>query len=1327
MAESILEQNVILEIAESVGTDDISTTIQTGTQVVRTFISCENDGSGDIAFNSPHNRMYYSGNNVLTMGSIGNYNFWYRTVGAMSPNAQMCHFPDVTTHDGLTLEPQASGGGGNKLVRMRLGNNGVKSDFSYGPRHSRFVGGGNMGWDADNSQDHDDNIQGRNLYMEDNTGSIKKTFIWEIFDRGVEKHDIILKGNGQDPTSYIHHSSLMEQLAAGGATPLYDWYISPWVHSGEWSSRDGQFTWDSENISNNNYMSYGGSSDGGLHFVNEVDSFINYSRGLLALRSDDFYYPYPIGDVNGVMDMWEVVIDVASMNNAFIDVIQGTPTDSSIPTGFNSNSPHKIRTAGVYKYCLSALQHGNQSLALNCPSSGPGASNEIAYNPLQNQANILRAYKDDSHLPAGVIINSIKITKKKPVFATVNVPVFQTGVAYSIDKYTWHYLDVKESEGVPLSLTYSVGDLKDIGKRTTGYSKTFIIPANKHNNEILSPMMAVGAERVKIHWMRARIKCNGINVFGGLMRVEEGNTGKGGFYKCHIIQDEIGWTQAIDDDTICDLALEGPGGISPPEDKSYNTIINSWDDTADTSDFFYGLVNYGEWQAQSVNASSTHDYSHNSADFHPAVFAKAITDKIFDSKGYSIESNFFNSDTFKKLCHPWVSGEDYTQGDLFESEGSQAAHVKLISKTEAGGNYFSGGRVKAGGDDRTWYPDLVPGVGNNWTTNSATGGYTAPFTGTYHGTMKATLYISQSWASNGSYMAMDLVKNGSSVTLTNGHTLGYDNIMRDPNALPSVLAYLSASRADSGIGGGLTKMIEFSIDLQAGDRLAMRMRGINLSNAWASYQDASDMEFDVFPVVSSITPDKIVNLSKVLPCMKQIDYLKGLTEMFNLQWTANEETKTVYCEPYNDFFGSGKVLDWSKKLDYESWNDKFIIEQLAKEVEFKYKEDTSDKIVDSVYRWKENNGYDIEQSHIELNDQKFRKDKMEMGTKEFSTTIMFNAYGTVSNPLTNSLGFRWGDLTWTDPSSNWNNPLMPIMWNGDDGHINTQQRPEFNMEEPNFDMRILNYYGKTNCAKYDFVDSSANINVTDEYPHLGHTNEWLKGTGQIDEYNISWADEDDGVGNISPGLFSKYWRIAYLKMNGGSALRTCKINLNANDISGFDYRDLILLNIDGVATYWTVNSIKDYKPNKNELTTVELIEWKQAKDFGKSRTKSRISQNSEPKKIQLISQSKEKGLVLRNDTSNKSVGTGIAFGNGVVANENQTVLGNYNKTNNTDILQVGSGIDSHNRTTALTIKGNGEVEIHGGECAVEETDGIIHDLVYTDTDGNIKKLYLKKE
>ena len=106
MDESILEQNVVVEIAESVGTEDVSTRIQTGTERVKTFLGCEDAGNSDIAFNSPHNRMYYSGNNVLSQGTVQilgvNVEYWYRTIGAQSPNPQLCHWPDVTTDDGLT-------------------------------------------------------------------------------------------------------------------------------------------------------------------------------------------------------------------------------------------------------------------------------------------------------------------------------------------------------------------------------------------------------------------------------------------------------------------------------------------------------------------------------------------------------------------------------------------------------------------------------------------------------------------------------------------------------------------------------------------------------------------------------------------------------------------------------------------------------------------------------------------------------------------------------------------------------------------------------------------------------------------------------------------------------------------------------------------------------------------------------------------------------------------------------------------------------------------------------------------------------------------------
>lgn len=1311
MAESILEQNVILEIAEIAGSDDILTSVQTGTITHRDYTGCEDSGLSNISFNNPVARKtFYAGDAFLLIGAGG----YYQGIGDPLQGCQSL----VTQSNGLIHNPAQ--GTGDKLVELRLGNTSVSTvpsnqtlPFNDATRVS-YTSSSPHHWRVDNSQDKDENVQGRCLYMEDSSSSNKKTYCWEVYDKLSGVGDtLLLKGNGKDEVSDI--GVLCPPLDTG--TDILDWYISPYIHSGRWSSREPYFTWN--NRDETKVMSYNGKIGNGNY--RENPSFTN--SGILGFRSDDFD-DLILG--NSVLDCWELEINVSSIVNAKIDIFETQATNILV----SQSNPDPIIRTGLHTFCLSSLVRESAIAATGYETTNvSGSGSETQYKPFVNQVRLLKASSLDSGSPSSLRIDSIKLTKKNPGFFVYDEPIYQTGVAYSIDRYNWNHLDIKESGGIPLSLTFSVGDLKDISKRTSGYSKTFLLPSNKHNNEILTPMLAVGAERVMIHWMKARIKVNGIHVFGGLMRVEEGNTGQGGFYKCHIIQDTIGWSQALGEDTLCDLALEGPGGISPAELKSYTSVKNSWDDNPDTSDFIYGLVNYGEWQAQSVNPNpSTHDYNHNTDDFHPTVFAKALTDKIFSSKGYSIESNFFESETFKKLCHPWVSGENYTDGSLFESGGTQAAHLKLIEKTTAGGDFASGGKVPASGFNRNWYPNIILGsdLGNNWTTNSQYGGYIAPFTGTYFGQIKAKMYINQTFLSNGSYMTLDLVKNGSIVTLVNGHSQTTQTIERDPAGLPSIQAMRSVSRQDSGVNNGLTRIIEFSIDLNAGDSLSMRMRGVNLSNVFPAYMDASHMEMDVYPVPSSTSPDKIVNLSKVLPCMKQMDYLKGLTEVFNLQWTANEETKTVYCEPYNDFFGSGKVVDWSKKLDYKSWNDKFIIEELAKEIHFKYKEDTGDKFSNQIYRWRESAGYDIVQSHLELNDEKFRSLTMEMGTEQFSTTVMFNAYGKQPNPNQHANGdYAWGDLTWTDPQSNKNNPLMPAIWK-DSGHINTQQRPDFNMVNPKFDMRLLNYYGKTSCSQYEFLDSSATSHTEDEYPHLGHINEWLKGV-QPDPYNLSWDDVDDGYGNVSVGLFTKYWRVAYLKMNGGAALRTCKMNLTANDISQFDYRDLILLKIDEVATYWTVNKIKDYNPNKNELTTVELIEWKQSKDFGKSTSTAHARVAASPSQGSIVGQSHNQGLVLRNSTKNSSIGTGIAFGNGVVAKNNQTVLGNYNQPNNSDILQVGSGSNQSDRMTALTIKNSGEVEIHGGEINIEETDGIIHDLVYTDSDGNIQKLYLKKE
>tara|TARA_R110000737_G_scaffold100282_1_gene134198 strand:+ start:2668 stop:3603 length:936 start_codon:yes stop_codon:yes gene_type:complete len=307
------------------------------------------------------------------------------------------------------------------------------------------------------------------------------------------------------------------------------------------------------------------------------------------------------------------------------------------------------------------------------------------------------------------------------------------------------------------------------------------------------------------------------------------------------------------------------------------------------------------------------------------------------------------------------------------------------------------------------------------------------------------------------------------------------------------------------------------------------------------------------------------------------------------------------------------------------------------------------------------------------------------------------------------------------------NPTIPVMWSGDcsGSWLHSEDRPDRNY---NYNLRILNYYGVSNSVNsWNFIDESGVVHTHNEYPYLGT----LKTeTSYItpDASCLSWSDEVDNL-ITSNGLFSKYWANYFNKINGGSALRTCNLNLTPLDIALFDYRDLIHLEIDGVATYWTVHKIIDYKPNDSQLTKVELIEYKQGLNYSRNlpgTNQGGISQSIISTDTGLVSQSSGLGFLLNNNTNNRSRETGIAFGNSVIASDNQTVIGNYNKEDSQDILQVGSGSNNKNRTTALSVNNEGEVQIHGGEIVSEETSGLYSSLVYTDDEGNIKKIYLKK-
>ena len=1342
MAESIEPYHVVLEIAEEIGTRNVSNSVVIGQQQVEVYTGCAEpvNDQGDRGFNPTINDP-----GIRVVGYSGNYIGYYFGVGDMSLGCSQFQIQPQPT--GVEYKPQTN----HKLIVVELQSSiGVNPGFyrqepwSFGNGLYRPYNGVQFGtqgaW----------NVQGKCFYVKRTIGDVA-TMCFDVVD-AYGNDRLILKGNGGDHIDdYSSIDNLWHIENALYEHQNMEWYISPYVHSGKWNSGGGQISWDSE--AESRIMSFRGESTG---YTEMNECFRN--TGYLGLRSADFReavdtsaYNDNQPSINTGHMTWELIITVASINNAQIEIFEGTPENPAVTSGLSNG--FNIQTAGSYTICLAALPHSDTWLGKNSPGgfqlseagmeslSQPGSLADM----MDGQITLLNATAIDPSQSASIIIETIELRKKEPDIKREWEDIYGSTTDYDVPEYKWNFLEVFESEGVPLALNFSVGDISDISKRTSGYSKTFMLPASPHNHSVISPMIAVNSEKKVIGWQRGRIKADGINIFEGLMRIEEGNTGNGGFYKCHILEDTIDWAQDIGESKLCDVFMLGDDGDSGWEsttrNKSSADVKESWlsakpfDTKSPASSFipaqpwFWGLANYGEWYFKSIGLN-TKKWTHNAQDFHPVVYTKVLVDRIFESIGYSVDSNFLNSTTAHLLCHPYGAGEDYLiSNNIFGASGDYYAKAQTSGSHQADdllgtSNFKNGGYIPAGGHDRTWRPALLvqSDISNTLTGNGGTGtaygssthGYIVPFDGDYKMVLSGVIDVSYCYYGDGGTVRVEFLRN---------------NIYMGEvpwGQLPGLVDHGEFAFADDQVMNGC----------QAGDVISFRIRAESYMWACKYWVRGKNLEALVYPLNTGGIPSIGMNNSKILTCdTKQIDLLKGLTDMFNLQWYADAATKTISVEPYNDFFGSGNTLDWTSKLDTTRWNDKFIVEELAKEIIFRYKRESSDKGIESTDAWRLVNNKGEYQTHIEIQNEKFRKESIELVTDKFVVQLRFNNYGVQPNPSQHqNLEWGWGDHTWNNPLTKKANPLMPAIWTEDGGGINNQNRPP-RKAFPKNSIRIVNHYsllnGHTNenpydatrksvhkCSAYQWEDDSGNATTLDEYPYMDWVDGWKQGIAE-DPYCLSWDDYDDKNGKESLGLFEKYWRVAYEKMNGGAVLRTAFMNLNPIDIATFDFRDLIHLKIDDVSTYWTVNKIIDYQPNKRELTKVELLEFKNAKDFntrgggenGGVAKKKEVMQEEPITKEGGISMSRDNGFTLQNNSDNTSIGTGLALGTGVVANNNQTVLGKFNNPNTTDIFQVGIGTSDDDRQTAFSISKDGCVKIGGGEIYVEEADGTIHDLI----------------
>lgn len=1397
MAQSSQAKEVILEIGEEIGSQQYNVQVQNGTVTKKVFGSCSTP--------------FRCSTSVLNAnyGFATNWNGWYEM--ACTGISHFGNSPSIYPENSGTNPTYEFGGPGASINYAYDSNyngdptegigivftlekaDGTSPGFN-GVSNSVNSGFGSTYVNNLKSENKDDTEQGRMLYLVPNASAGTSTRIsFEILEGN--DTELVVRGPGSSTIGeYLYNNGFsqftIDQMNSAAWWANFDFYISPYVHAGNWnydSNGHVNYNSDIETV----HASFVPAPNGTENFASMVQD-----KDVFGLRSSHDIFDCPEGDTDG----YELAINIASMTNCYVEVL--TFTDSSkydfaldyagaTATGTDFVWS-KIETTGLTQICVpfyyntidTEEQHnpnmagnaGGWSTAIEVDNLPGGyLSTQSSYKKFyEAQYKFIRVKKIDSTLPASLEIQRFALTNSSHVMTSVNAPVY-IDRTIEVPAYNYQVLDVYDRDKVPLSLNFNSGDLRDPGKRSTGYSKTFELPASIRNQQFLKTMTADNSQRLAsdISWRKARISSNGVVVFNGFARIEKSTTGQGGKYSCHILQDPSYWPELIGDKKLCDLSF-------PQHTKSYAVVSGSWSQTVDDIPYVYPAINYGEWSKD----SNTTQQSHSIADFHPATYAKAIVNQIFADIGYSLQSDFMDEAMFKKLIIPFTGNpDDYISGDdPFGENGDYSSRASLASEQgmptipSAGGNLFAA---------RLYRPVIPCQNGCSYyspgSSTSIQNGYTVPFTGRY-----TVHYQAQVKLKARTICGNDNPGRWAAFLHVNGQTAGLNVDAGDLAAYAEFSPYSCPWFEDDSNGDWVTNSFTAEIDLQQGDQLQIGFLGRNSKAVCDLEASIKDQDFGVWPVqTQAFVPPTEVSLSQALGCStKQIDFLKGLTEMFNLYWTADNDTKQVFVEPYDDFYGSGQIVDWSKKIDRKSWTDKFLIDELAKSIRYGYKVDSSD---DLVALYNEQEGTELWSTTITNNDL-YRKEQKDLGTTVFSPTFRIKSE------------YNGGDSTFVD-SGQW--PIMPCMWSGDPVEwwwFNFPDRPDNNTK---FNIRILNYHGLSDeTGPWSIADDNGNPVTLNSYPYAYTYNYNHSGMAGTVEDNLSWYGIGSGI-RYQRGLFDRFYGRLYEKVSGGSALRTCMMDLSQADISHFDFRDIIKIDMDGgIPTYWTVNKIIDYKPGKDVLTKVELVEWKYGFDGGKARKlpptnyaflrekgnnpeggqgtivgpygtyvvhadgkayipdSSLVMSNqvnatsdltlkileSNPSLPNNKSHFNQKALVVNKDngiTNNPALNNtlkansvnknAIALGSGLKATGDQVVLGNYNKSRDNDTFQVGAGrinpvTGELERINAISVGKDGGFCIYGGEVVADFKTGdltLTGDVYYTDIDGKKKKVYLK--
>lgn len=706
-------------------------------------------------------------------------------------------------------------------------------------------------------------------------------------------------------------------------------------------------------------------------------------------------------------------------------------------------------------------------------------------------------------------------------------------------------------QDLPITLHYKLEEKVDFTQKQGSDALSVTFPATNQNDKVSNSYHNPGIEdltngQIYRNIRNAIIKVAGMELLVGKAFLKSAKHSKvPTSYEYDFYGNNSDWIISLQETVLYDLLKQITFQFSK------ENIILSWGFDGSSEDLPYCFlpIRYGlpmdEARSLIDGVTLIQDYNMRPDYMKPSLSKYWIIYWGFKSIGYTVRSDFFDTEYFRRQMMPWA------WGNFLESDGTKLDSLKFLAKS-----------TKPIWVDTEYDADWIDVLASNSTVNGAfdnTKSYaylpsfemqwTYPTDPAFNfGTLDVTLHINvniDATAVTGGYVLLWVY------WYRNGVEVDFTELL----ALDSPLV----GRRDAA--GAYEDYHTFNVN--PGDRISAKIKldlhDSDLGRANIKFSiDAFETAYFRTPLGGDINFANFLGLKN----FKFLDFFAGVVDEFDLVPQADSSSKIIYVEPSHAYsltddlsvsnggYFNGEWLDWTDKQDLapESVIENFTDSE--RELYLQYKDDGNDGTLKKI---QDRNSTRIGQGKYVFPD-RFKAGKKNIENRFFAPTMHYDV------------------LQWkTDTTEA---PQMIIMA---PENVSNLSRGE---AQNTFIPKSIYYKGTTVDYKWIFDGE-----ITHPYPFGFAVN--YKPGGEVDPI-LSYADEQIGAPGIMVtgiGLLRRFYRQRFQIMRNGQYYTTY-FRLNNRDVANFLHREYIICQ----GQKWELIELT-YKPLRDESTQCVLRKW----------------------------------------------------------------------------------------------------------------------------------------